>query len=812
MAVKMDARVFILVLVLLFCGNIETCTYRNEIASFCKQSGLKIVHQNVRGLNANFQLLYELVCNNKFDVVTLSETHLSKFDNKELFEIPGYTFVTRNREEGHGGGVAIYLKDSIKWERRFDLENSVESICLQISETCAKSFLITTLHRPPSSSNYLADNFNDLFNEILTAINSTSMESIILGDANVNYAKKLDNVDFKTSLTRNGYKQTITEPTRITKESSSIIDIIATTRPEVIKETKVFATSISDHEMVGCIRKRNHMRYAAKTIHVRDYSKYNPDEMNNELKIKNWNGVYGSVNVNRALKCFNETLDETFTKHAPFINKRVKGRSCPWLDNDTKSALNDRDKALRKARRTKATEDWNVYKRLRNGCNNLLRYAKSNFNKKLLDENSKNPTKFWKIIKNIFPTKLTPNSASSKSDDSSRANIFSKHYFNVIRTLKTKFIHCRDFVWYPPKNILPRSLKSFKFNPVSEIYILKLLKKLRRNKAAGLDNLPPNMLKDCAVYIYKPLTYIINLSLKTCAVPEMWKKAKVSPIFKAGNASDPENFRPISILPVLSKILERTVHAQLMSYLESNKLLSEFQFGFRPNRSTEIASALFIDDIRREVDSGKLVGSVFLDLSRAFDTISHSQLLTKLPSYGIRDAELEWFTDYLFLRTQRVVLNGKQSNDQPVFNGVPQGSILGPLLFIVFFDDIVTCIEHAKIIMYADDVVIYFADKHVIKIEEYLNEEFERIYEYLQANELIINLKKDKTESLLFGTTKRLNNVGKSFEVRINTDIINNVCEYKYLGNLVDQSLTLRDDFDGKYRKVSGIVHLLKKL
>ena len=187
-----------------------------------------------------------------------------------------------------------------------------------------------------------------------------------------------------------------------------------------------------------------------------------------------------------------------------------------------------------------------------------------------------------------------------------------------------------------------------------------------------------------------------------------------------------------------------------MEYLESNKLISNFQFGYRSNRSTELATTLFLDNIRREVNNGKLVGAVFMDLSRAFDTISHSQLLTKLQAYGIRDNELEWFTDYMFERTQLVELNGSRSSEESVFTGVPQGSILGPLLFIVFFNDFVDCLKHSQVVKYADDTVIYFANKDITMIESYLNKDFEQIARFLDDNELIMNLKKGKTETILF--------------------------------------------------------------
>ena len=185
------------------------------------------------------------------------------------------------------------------------------------------------------------------------------------------------------------------------------------------------------------------------------------------------------------------------------------------------------------------------------------------------------------------------------------------------------------------------------------------------------------------------------------------KTAKVIPIHKSGTRSNFDNFRPISILLAISKIIERIIHRQVMSFLNENNLLSRFQFGFRSDLSTEYAETVLLDDIRRNVDKGNLVGAVFVDLSKAFDTLSHATLLDKLPQYGIQDTELEWFKDYLFCRKQVVSYNGCLSADHNVSTGVPQGSILGPLLFLVYFNDVIEAIEHSSIVKYADDTILY---------------------------------------------------------------------------------------------------------
>jgi hypothetical protein len=261
---------------------------------------------------------------------------------------------------------------------------------------------------------------------------------------------------------------------------------------------------------------------------------------------------------------------------------------------------------------------------------------------------------------------------------------------------------------------------------------------------------------------------------------------------------------------VLSKLLERSVHSQLLEYLESNFLLNTSQFGYRARRSTKAAATLLTDDIRRSVDKGLLVGAVFIDLTKAFDSISHSILLNKLPAYGIVGNELLWMTDYLFERTQIVELQGVNSKETSLFTGVPQGSILGPLLFILFLNDLDEALQHSKILKYADDTVIYVAGKDTKLIQKHINADLENIYRYFNSNELIINLKKGKTEAMLFGTSKRLTN--KNLDIFYNEVKIIFVTSYKYLGNIIDNTLTFDLNFNSSYKKASGRLRLLEKL
>ena len=274
----------------------------------------------------------------------------------------------------------------------------------------------------------------------------------------------------------------------------------------------------------------------------------------------------------------------------------------------------------------------------------------------------------------------------------------------------------------------------------------------------------------------------------------------------------PDSYRPISVLPAVSKILEKAVHQQLMDFLSDEDLLSKFQFGYRPQRSTTQAAILLTDDIRREVDEGNLVGTVFIDLSKAFDSLSHAVLLTKLEAYGIKGNELHWFTDYLFSRQQYVSMGATKSSIEPVFCEVPQGSILGPLLFLVFYNDMADQSQHARVLKYPDDTVIYFPGQEIGIIERALTQDLRALAQYFDENELMINLKKGKTEAMLFGTGKRLSATERNLELRYRGHTINNAVSYKYLGYTLDTRLLLNENFDIAYKRVSNRLRLLSKL
>ena len=392
-------------------------------------------------------------------------------------------------------------------------------------------------------------------------------------------------------------------------------------------------------------------------------------------------------------------------------------------------------------------------------------------------------------------------------DKSIIANGFCSYYHSAVSNLKATAFKLVNFTWVYRENLPGKINTRFRFNYVSVPQIKRHLKNLKVKKSPGIDNIPNKFLKDFA-----PICHLINVIISTSTVPIDFKTGKITPVYKSEEKDLLKNYRPITMLPVVSKIMERCMYDQLINYLETNNLFSSRQFGFRKRRSTESAATLLVDNIHRAMDKSQLTGAIFIDLSKAFDTVSHSSIISKLPSYGIVQQEKELLTDYLFNRWQYVQYKGILSSKLPVYCGVPQGSILGPLLFLLHFNDAEKQLENCSIITYADDTVIYFHDKNIDKIADVLTKDFERLSNWLEKNELSLNLKKGKTELMVFGTKIRLSRITDKIQIKHQFNEINSTSSYKYLGVLVDPSLNLDDHFKNVYKKASSRVRLLRKI
>ena len=297
--------------------------------------------------------------------------------------------------------------------------------------------------------------------------------------------------------------------------------------------------------------------------------------------------------------------------------------------------------------------------------------------------------------------------------------------------------------WYEqPKNFLT----------VTPSEICKCFRKLWHKKAHRIDELPPNLLKNVANEISKPLTFIINKSLSSSIVPDLWKRSKVTPPYKSDSKSDLSNYHPLSVLSYLYKVLVQLVHCQFSNYLEKLYLLKSSQFGFLPWRSRKLACNLLVDDIRKNIDNGLLTRVIYMDLSKAFDTVNHSSLLSKLPSYRINRNEITCFENYLVDRKQHVFHNGHLSKAYPIFRDVPQESIFGPTMPLLHLD-------------YIDNCSRCFSVSE--SIQKKLNVDIPEVCNWLTDNDLSLTLKKNKTKTMIFDTSVRVKKA-VSLNIQIN--------------------------------------------
>ena len=813
----------ICMLLLLLCGDIETqpgplCTSK-DLKKICKNKGLKIFHQNIRGLHGKFDEVSDLLTNNRIDVLCLTELFLNKIISSTVFNIPGFTFLRKDRHRGSGGGVGIYIRQEINFTRRQDLEDpEMESIFIEISAKNSKPFIIGCIYRPPDSSKHLPKNFGTILSTKLQKIDDEKKETIIVGDLNIDYLNN-DHQTMKDTFKINGFTQLLSTATRVTETSATLIDIIQTNKALNISHNTVIQAGLSDHDLIGCVRKMNNVKYQPEIIRCRNYSHYNTETINNELRNKDWNPVFNTNSPTNAWSYMKELLKETIDKHAPFITKRIKGRKSPWISNNLSKEMNVRDQLLRKARKSKSQFDWNEYKRKRNFVTNEIQRAKRNYYKTKLTENSNKPQQFWKVVNDIYSTKSNKEKLTKQfrinnelvNDAETIANGFCEFFSTIANNLKSKSFPLKDLIFKPRSNEVMFEKCQFNFRNVTEKEVLKHLKNLKRSCAVGLDEIPGSFLRDIAYVIAKPLTHIINCSLKNASVPSDFKSSKVVPIFKTGQKDNFDNYRPISVLPAVSKIIEKCVHTQIMEHLEHNNLLSIHQFGFRKKRSTELAAVCFLDEIRKAMDTGMLTGAIYIDLSKAFDTISHASLIDKLPSYGITGLSQEWFCNYLFGRYQQVSYHHSLSDKVPIFCGVPQGSILGPLLFLLHFNDAANILSSCKIVKFADDTVLFYSHKNIEEIERVLNKDFATVCGWLENNELVINTKKGKTEVMVFGTSKKLKNT-PPIQIEHNYVKITNTDSYKYLGVSLNCSLNMTEHIRKTIKKVSSRITLLKSM
>ena len=337
--------------------------------------------------------------------------------------------------------------------------------------------------------------------------------------------------------------------------------------------------------------------------------------------------------------------------------------------------------------------------------------------------------------------------------------------------------------FYSKKGVLENS---FGLSTVTESAVYKLISTVNTKKATGLDGISAKFIRDGCSVIASPITHILNLSLSQSTVPNAFKEARVVPLYKKGGRGEVGNYRPVSILPVVSKIFERIVYDQLSKHLDKHNILYKYQSGFRKSYSTETALIDLSDRIKFSMDNGLYTGMVMIDLQKAFDTVNHAIMSDKLGAIGCDDGSVKWFNSYLSNRSQYIDIKGTLSDRGEVTCGIPQGSILGPLLFLIYVNDMESAVD-CDLLLYADDSALLIRGKNIIDIEQKLSEELNKLNVWLIDNKLSLHL--GKTESILFASNRKLKQ-HKFLRISCNGINVGGKEVVTYLGGQLDQDLS----------------------
>ena len=719
-----------------------------------------------------FQATYD------FDLFGVCESLLNKDIMNDDILINGFSpepFRADKPENIRNGGVCLYFKENLPIKERRDLEILPETIVAEIKLNRKKIFFVLSYCHPDLLSTEF-DEYVKSLEHIYECINKENPAvSIITGDFNARsplfWEQDTENREgrvLNNFLLSNNLVELINEPTHIRDNGSkSCIDLICTDQPYIFTETGVLPSldSHSKHNIIhGSLNFHNPCPPPYKRK-VWDYKTANTDLIRQELLNTDWKSLFFGLNTDQMSLVFTDTLLDIFSRYVS--NKIIvcNDKDAPWITPELKSAIRRNSRVYRKwVNRGRDPIDHDIVREVQNSTNKLIREAKQSYFEKLGDKLSNPQTgqkNFWTAFKRITNKKKITNIPPILEKDifvtnfNHKAQIFNDYFADQCK------IHDNDSIL---PNFISKTDLSLSQVDVNTDKIVDIIQKYGINKAHGCDQISVAMLKLCATEVALPLSLIFRNCLSTAAFPDSWKCANVQPVHKKNDRQLKTNYRPISLLPICGKIFEKIIFDQVYCFLNRNELLSKNQSGFRPGDSTIYQLVSITSNIYDSFEKYDETRALFLDISKAFDKVWHDGLIFKLKCNGINGNLLNLLENYLQNRQQRVVLNGTVSEWRNVTAGVPQGSVLGPLLFLVYINDLTDNISsHMR--LFADDSSLFTRVEGVDQTHEKIVKDLQTITNWAyqwkmvfnpdvtkQAIEIIFSVKKKKPEhpELLF--------------------------------------------------------------
>ena len=847
----------------------EVCSdYWNELSQFLQRceykqlahvksanrNELKIFSLNVRSLHNNISYFREEIDTySKFDILSFNETNctLNKLPNgiTDLLLENFYEPFQQDpvRKTGRGGGLAIYVNRRVcnleqiesfrpTFEGDGDLNGEFQFVKIHNCKGSNKTKLLVNVYRSPSRS---IDKFTEILDNILRSLDRHSRKHIVFnGDYNVDLVKHEKDVAGQNLIAvyeKYGFVQLVSRPTRVTDHSATLIDHVYTNDLLNTLSCHVLTVNVSDHlatlttlTLGGTAGRRTMSSESEKVPSFRRFNASAHAEFKRKIESETWSEVHREINANDQYDKFSEIYSKHYDQAYPEMKSGPKRKNerrdpKPWILPWLEDACARRQRLYHDKIKVSSATNIAAYKKIDKFCNKHINLAKTKYYKNFFEEYRDNSKKQWQLINSLLnrnvkhsgPIKLRDESGNILSSHSDVSAKFNEYFSNIASNIKSQISARQTFDPGGFEDFLQdgrrtdTGLSSIELRPVTPSEINKVIKKFK-NKATLDTKIEPMKLANLDTKFTDILAVIINSSFSEGIFPNALKSARVVPIHKGGSKTEVTNYRPISLLSSFSKIYEKLMHSRVLEFLDSNGSLFESQYGFRPGMSCEHALLNAQNNILHSLNSKQISVLLLLDYSKAFDVIEHPILLKKLEHYGIKGTALKWFESYLSGRHQFVAVGGEDSRPRAIQFGVPQGSILGPLLFVIYINDLPNITNLAKFILYADDANIIVTGYTEEEVQYKLNQITSLLIKWVDSNGLALNLK--KTHFMVFSNrrTTTLSNI----KVSIAGVEIDQVAEARFLGVIIDQKLTWSKHIHAvrsRMNRYMGIMYKIKR-